>query len=97
MCCLDCRGVNDIATIRGRSLLQLAIIKHMPDVALAILAHPQLDQVNQRDSLGSTALHAAALYGYAGVCREILARGDFTEVVAESDNWTGPKQGPSPC
>ena len=90
--CLDRRGVNDIVAVKGRSLLQHAIIKLMPNVALAILAHPEFDQINKRDFMGATALHSAAVLGYTGVCRAILARGDFREILAEGDGWTGPER-----
>ena len=89
--CLD-RGVNDIVLPKGRSLLQHAIMKRMPELALPILAHPEFDQVNKRDFLGITALHAAAALGYVDVCRAILARGDFIEVLAEGDKLPGTEQ-----
>ena len=45
----------------GLSVLQVAITEQMTEVALAILAHPEYDQVNARDVMGSTALHQAIL------------------------------------
>lgn len=67
----------------GHTLLHVAIKKKMPDVALAIIAHPQFDLINERLRSGATALHLAARWGMMEVCKAIVQRNDFTQILAE--------------
>ena len=83
-------GVNDLFHT-GQSALQVAIVQHMPEVALAVLDHPEFEQVNARDFTGATALHAAVATGSKVVCQAIIGRQDFREILAEGDKWPVPE------
>ena len=84
------RGIN-IVRETGQTVLHLSTTRGMTAVSLAILGHPEFDEVNARDWRRCTALHLAAMQGNAEICRAILARGDFREVLAESDLSTAPE------
>ncbi|CAE8586867.1 unnamed protein product [Polarella glacialis] len=76
-------GLNDLE--HGASMLQLAIVYDLPEVALEQLRRPDFLQVNAKhSSSGLTCLHRAASRGQLQVCRAILARDDFSQAQARS-------------
>lgn len=83
-------GVNHL-TPTGQSLLHVALDKDLPGVALALIAHPEFDQINARDQAGSTVLHHAAHAGMFEVCRATVERKDFREVYARVGETTALK------
>lgn len=80
-------GINYISR-DSESLLHVAVRNWMTRVALAVLAHPEFDEVNSRDLCGSTALHIAAEQGSCDLCAAILGRSDFREILARSNAMT---------
>lgn len=71
----------------GNTVLHQAILSSvMMETALAIVGKREFSGINARDVDGWTALHLAAESGHLPLCRAILARPDFTVVLAV-DNY----------
>lgn len=80
-------GLNDLDD-DGWSVLHQAISRRLPDVALAVVARADFNQVNAKAPGNWTVLHEAAYGGLLPVCRAILARPDFRELRARGQ-WSG--------
>uniref|UniRef100_A0A7S4RGN3 U-box domain-containing protein n=1 Tax=Alexandrium monilatum TaxID=311494 RepID=A0A7S4RGN3_9DINO len=49
------------------------------EIALAIIARPDFEQVNATNEIGATALHLSARLGFTAGCHALLLRADFRE------------------
>lgn len=69
------------------NLLHLAMHEGLPDIAVGILARPEFEGVNDKiRELPHTVLHWAAGRGFQAVCQAIVARKDFTELIARNQD-----------
>lgn len=77
-------GLNSL--YNGAPVVLKTMCARLETVAVAILAHPGFSWVNMKDDSGTSLLHLAAQRGRLAICQAILARNDFTEVLAVATN-----------
>lgn len=80
-------GLNDSD---DSTVLDVAIWRKLPEVALAIVAREDFTEINAEFQFddGGTALHFAAYQGYLSVCQAIVNRTDFTALLAHCGGHT---------
>eukprot|EP00414_Alexandrium_minutum_P001989 CAMPEP_0113822052 /NCGR_PEP_ID=MMETSP0328-20130328/2047_1 /TAXON_ID=39455 /ORGANISM="Alexandrium minutum" /LENGTH=274 /DNA_ID=CAMNT_0000789987 /DNA_START=13 /DNA_END=831 /DNA_ORIENTATION=- /assembly_acc=CAM_ASM_000350 len=78
------RGLNDVDSVTGKSLLHLALELGLPEVALTIVRRADFREVNARSNPdGATALHVASRLGHLDVCEALVRRPSFTQAGAD--------------
>jgi len=83
-------GLNDLVRCNSYcsnvSMVSLAILLELPQVAVALLGRSDFQQVNSADTFRFTCLHEAAYRGASlEVCKAILARKDFLKAQAKAN------------